>query len=74
MPLLKALGEESLLKIADVIDEQRYDEGEYVIRQGARGETFFIIKKGTVCMKSSNSEIGRISSDTISCHLIFYAS
>ena len=37
-----------MLKIADVIDEQHYDEGEYVIRQGARGETFFIIKKGTV--------------------------
>ncbi len=36
------------MKIADVIDEQHYDEGEYVIRQGARGETFFIIKKGTV--------------------------
>jgi hypothetical protein len=36
------------VKIADVIDEQHYDEGEYVIRQGARGETFFIIKKGTV--------------------------
>lgn len=48
MPLLKELGEESLLKIADVIDEQHYDEGEYVIRQGARGETFFIIKKGMV--------------------------
>ena len=36
------------MKIADVIDEQHYDEGEYVIRQGARGETFFIIKQGTV--------------------------
>lgn len=25
-----------------------YDEGEYIIRQGARGDTFFIIKKGAV--------------------------
>ena len=48
VPLLKELGEESLSKLADVIDEQHYDEGEYVVRQGARGETFFIIKKGTV--------------------------
>ena len=48
VPLLKELGEDALLKIADVIDEQHYDEGEYVIRQGARGETFFIIKKGTI--------------------------
>ena len=50
VPLLKELGEDALLKIADVIDEQHYDEGEYVIRQGARGETFFIIKKGTVSL------------------------
>ncbi|CAB4036439.1 cGMP-dependent kinase 1-like isoform X1, partial [Paramuricea clavata] len=48
VPLLKELGQDALLKIADVIDEQHYDEGEYVIRQGARGETFFIIKKGTI--------------------------
>ena len=27
-----------------------YEEGEYIIRQGARGDTFFILKKGTVSL------------------------
>ncbi|KAK3720306.1 hypothetical protein QZH41_020387 [Actinostola sp. cb2023] len=46
--LLKDLPESFLLKIADVIEEAYYEEGEFIIRQGARGDTFFIIKKGTV--------------------------
>lgn len=25
-----------------------YEEGEYIIRQGARGDTFFILRKGNV--------------------------
>ncbi|XP_032234964.1 cGMP-dependent protein kinase 1 isoform X2 [Nematostella vectensis] len=46
--LLKDLAESYLLKIADVIEETFYEEGEYIIRQGARGDTFFIIKSGNV--------------------------
>ena len=30
------------------LQQAYYDEGEYIIRQGARGDTFFIIKKGAV--------------------------
>ncbi|XP_073241495.1 cGMP-dependent protein kinase 1-like isoform X5 [Porites lutea] len=48
VPLLKDLREDILSKVADVIEEVSYDEGEYIIRQGARGDTFFIIKKGKV--------------------------
>ena len=29
-----------------------YEEGEYIIRQGARGDTFFILKKGSVSIIS----------------------
>ena len=32
-----------------------YEEGEYIIRQGARGDTFFIIKKGQVRLGKSVS-------------------
>ncbi|KAK2563745.1 cGMP-dependent protein kinase 1, partial [Acropora cervicornis] len=46
VPLLKILREDILSKVADCIEEAFYDEGEYIIRQGARGDTFFIIKKG----------------------------
>ncbi|XP_068711116.1 cGMP-dependent protein kinase 1-like isoform X4 [Montipora foliosa] len=48
VPLLKILREEILSKVADCIEEAFYDEGEYIIRQGARGDTFFLIKKGAV--------------------------
>ncbi|XP_031552697.1 cGMP-dependent protein kinase 1-like isoform X1 [Actinia tenebrosa] len=46
--LLKDLPEAYMLKIADVIEEAFYEEGEFIIRQGARGDTFFIIKRGKV--------------------------
>uniref|UniRef100_A0AAY4D482 cGMP-dependent protein kinase n=1 Tax=Denticeps clupeoides TaxID=299321 RepID=A0AAY4D482_9TELE len=42
------LPEEILSKLADVLEETHYGEGEYIIRQGARGDTFFIISKGKV--------------------------
>lgn len=48
VPVLKQIPIESLAKIADVLEEAFYDEGEYIIRQGARGDTFFILKKGVV--------------------------
>lgn len=47
-PVLQDIPMESLAKIADVLEEAFYEEGEYIIRQGARGDTFFILKKGTV--------------------------
>merc|ERR1711962_1492976 len=46
--VLKPIPVESLAKIADVLEEAFYDEGEYIIRQGPRGDTFFILKKGNV--------------------------
>jgi cGMP-dependent protein kinase len=46
--VLKQIPLDSLAKIADVLEEAFYDEGEYIIRQGARGDTFFILKKGQV--------------------------
>ncbi|KAL9984892.1 hypothetical protein ACROYT_G007237 [Oculina patagonica] len=48
VPLLASFREDALSKVADVTEEAFYDEGEYIIRQGARGDTFFIIKKGAV--------------------------
>uniref|UniRef100_A0A3Q2CSE8 cGMP-dependent protein kinase n=1 Tax=Cyprinodon variegatus TaxID=28743 RepID=A0A3Q2CSE8_CYPVA len=48
VPTFKGLSEETLSKMADVMEETHYDDGEYIIRQGARGDTFFIISKGKV--------------------------
>jgi len=48
VPTFGNLPEETLIKIADVLEETTYKEGEYIIRQGAIGDTFFIISKGRV--------------------------
>uniref|UniRef100_A0A3B5L062 cGMP-dependent protein kinase n=1 Tax=Xiphophorus couchianus TaxID=32473 RepID=A0A3B5L062_9TELE len=48
VPTFQGLSEETLSKLADVMEETHYDDGEYIIRQGARGDTFFIISKGKV--------------------------
>merc|ERR1719219_2724260 len=48
VPTFVNLPEETLIKIADVMEETTYKEGDYIIRQGAMGDTFFIISKGRV--------------------------
>jgi len=48
VPSFVNLPEETLIKIADVLEETKYEEGEYIIRQGAIGDTFFIISRGRV--------------------------
>jgi CRP-like cAMP-binding protein len=40
------LREDILSKIADVLDEVSYVDGECIVRQGAKGDTFYIVAKG----------------------------
>ncbi|CAG9832514.1 unnamed protein product [Diabrotica balteata] len=60
VPIFKTLPEDTLIKISDVLEETIYANGDYIIRQGARGDTFFIISKGKVKvtrkMPNSNTE------------------
>ncbi|XP_072138120.1 cGMP-dependent protein kinase 2 [Mobula birostris] len=46
--LLKGLPEEKLSKIVDCLEVDYYDKGDYIIREGEQGSTFFIIAKGKV--------------------------
>ncbi|EEB19945.1 cGMP-dependent protein kinase, isozyme, putative [Pediculus humanus corporis] len=48
VPLLQSLNNEVLAKIADVLEVDFYPSGEHIIRQGATGDTFFIISSGSV--------------------------
>ncbi|KAG8551936.1 hypothetical protein GDO81_004344 [Engystomops pustulosus] len=48
--LLKDLPEEKLSKIIDCLEVDFYDKGDYIIREGEEGNTFFIIAKGKVCV------------------------
>ncbi|GAB6030894.1 hypothetical protein CHUAL_007726 [Chamberlinius hualienensis] len=55
VPMFQKLPEETLIKIADVLEEICFNQGDYVIRQGARGDTFYIISKGTVKVTKKTS-------------------
>ncbi|GAB1608114.1 cGMP-dependent protein kinase 1-like isoform X2 [Argonauta hians] len=46
--LLKDLSHEKLAKIADVLEVDFFRAGEYIIREEAYGDTFFIINRGEV--------------------------
>ncbi|XP_072534074.1 cGMP-dependent protein kinase 1a isoform X2 [Salminus brasiliensis] len=55
VPTFHGLPEEILSKLADVLEETHYEDGDYIIRQGARGDTFFIISKGKVTVTREDS-------------------
>ncbi|NWU06317.1 KGP2 kinase, partial [Cephalopterus ornatus] len=54
--LLKNLPEDKLTKIIDCLEVEYYDKGDYVIREGEEGNTFFIIAKGKVIVTQSTAD------------------
>ncbi|KER29486.1 hypothetical protein T265_03949 [Opisthorchis viverrini] len=46
VPTFSELSVEILIKVADVLGVCHYNPGDYVIREGARGDTFFIVSDG----------------------------
>ncbi|XP_062340055.1 cGMP-dependent protein kinase 1-like [Osmerus eperlanus] len=58
VPSFQSLPEDVLSKVADVMEETHYSDGDYIIRQGATGDTFFIISEGqlTVSKQESGNE------------------
>ncbi|KAG7217999.1 hypothetical protein INR49_020713 [Caranx melampygus] len=55
VPSFQEFPEETLSKVADVLEETHYEDGEFIVRQGARGDTFFIISKGKVNVTQEDS-------------------
>ncbi|XP_041666926.1 cGMP-dependent protein kinase 1-like [Cheilinus undulatus] len=55
VPSFQALPEDILSKLADVLEETHYSDSDYIIRQGATGDTFFIISEGQVKVSQQNS-------------------
>ncbi|XP_074546304.1 cGMP-dependent protein kinase 1-like [Halichoeres trimaculatus] len=54
VPSFQALPEDILSKLADVLEETHYSDSDYIIRQGATGDTFFIISEGQVKVSQQN--------------------
>ncbi|KAM9808687.1 cGMP-dependent protein kinase 2 isoform 2-T2 [Syngnathus typhle] len=51
--LLQELPEEKLAKIVDCLEVDYFEKGDYIIREGEEGDTFFIIAKGQVIVTQS---------------------
>ena len=48
VPLLSGLPQNLLSKLGDVIEQEVFKAGDYVIREGTSGDTFYIIAEGKV--------------------------
>ncbi|XP_019741103.1 cGMP-dependent protein kinase 1 [Hippocampus comes] len=48
VPSLLSLPKDAIMKMCDLMEEARYTQGDYIIRQGATGDTFYVINKGQV--------------------------
>nr|XP_061811409.1 cGMP-dependent protein kinase 1-like [Nerophis lumbriciformis] len=48
VPSLLSLPKDAIMKMCDLMEEAHYTQGDYIIRQGAPGDTFYIINKGQV--------------------------
>lgn len=57
VPIFRKLSVDTLAKLSDRIEEAVYHDGEYIVRQGSRGDTFFIIQRGRV--KVTRNKNGR---------------
>uniref|UniRef100_H3D7V3 cGMP-dependent protein kinase n=1 Tax=Tetraodon nigroviridis TaxID=99883 RepID=H3D7V3_TETNG len=55
VPSFQSLPEDVLSKLADVLEETHYGDSDYIIRQGATGDTFFIISEGQVKVSQQGS-------------------
>ncbi|KAK7934163.1 hypothetical protein WMY93_005059 [Mugilogobius chulae] len=48
VPFLQTLPEDVIMKLSDLMEEKHFAEGEYILRQGTKGEAFYIITAGQV--------------------------
>lgn len=48
VPLLSSLISSERAKFAEALEEVSFEKGDAIVQQGAEGDTFFIIRKGTV--------------------------
>ncbi|XP_033617053.1 cAMP-dependent protein kinase type II-alpha regulatory subunit-like, partial [Fukomys damarensis] len=73
VPLLKSLEVSERMKIVDVIGEKNYEDGERIITQGDKADSFYIIESGEVrvMIKSktkTNKDAGIQEAEIARCH------
>lgn len=73
VPLLKSLEVSERMKIVDVIGEKTYKDGERIIAQGEKAESFYIIESGEVSIlirskTKANKDGGNEEVEIARCH------
>ena len=58
VPILQSMDAYERSKLGDAVKEERYQKGDYIIRQGQSGDTFFLINSGTA-IATKNSADGK---------------
>ena len=53
---LKTYPEEKLRKIVDCLEEEQYEDGQCIIRQGTVGDHFFIIRSGKCSVRKDTTD------------------
>ena len=48
VPLLSGLPQNILSKMGDVLEQEVFEGGDYIIREGTSGDTFYILAQGDV--------------------------
>ncbi|RDD47293.1 cGMP-dependent protein kinase 1 [Trichoplax sp. H2] len=56
VPIFESLPEDIISKLANVLEEAKFRKDEYVIREGAHGDTFYIISYGRVKVTKTTKE------------------
>ena len=52
IPLLEKLNDYDIAKISHIADEERFNKGDYIVRQYSTGYTFYIILQGACQVKN----------------------
>ena len=58
VPLLSGMPDLVLTKLGDVLETEQFSAGDYIIREGTVGDTFYIIAEGEVRVTKSVGEEG----------------
>lgn len=57
VPKLKDLPSSKLKKICDCLEDEKFNDGDCIIKQGTTGDTFYIVSEGKVCVKKEENGI-----------------
>ena len=60
VPLFSQLSHRHLRQLASRADEVRYGANRAIVRQGTRGDSFFVIAEGTATVRRGTRAIGRL--------------